>query len=49
MSNHPTGITRRNQLEYRRLVDRLIERIIQVILAYLSLDVEERMRLSREE
>jgi len=49
MSNHPSGITRSNQLEYRRLVDRLIERIIQVILAYLSLDVDEQMQLSKEE
>ena len=49
MSNHPSGITRRNQLEYRRLVDCLVERIIQVILAYLSLNEEELMRLSREE
>ena len=48
MSNHPSETVRRN-LEYRRLIDRLIERIIQVIIAYLSLSVEDQMRLNREE
>ena len=49
MSNHPSGITRRNQLEYRRLVNGLVEQILQVILAYLTLYEEELMRLSHEE
>jgi len=48
MSGYTFSIVQQERLEYRRHVGRLIDRLVQVILAYLVLKSNEQMQLGLE-